>query len=49
MTPLLCVDPITLLIYLFVAALTPAASVVVGVGFVTSLCKLIGEMKGGQK
>ncbi len=47
MTLLLCIDPLTLLIYLFIAALAPVASVVVGVGFLSSLYKLIREMKGG--
>jgi len=48
MTLLLCIDPFTLLIYLFIAALTPVASVVVGIGFLSSLLKLIREMKGGK-
>lgn len=48
MTPLLCIDPLTLLIYLFIAALAPVALVVVGVGLLSSLYKLIREMKGGS-
>lgn len=49
MMPLLCVDPFTLLLYLFVAALAPVVSVVVAAGFLASLYKLIREMKGGDR
>ncbi|HVF87291.1 MAG TPA: hypothetical protein VM866_06865 [Pyrinomonadaceae bacterium] len=49
MTLLLCIDPLTLLIYLFIAALAPVASVAVGVGFLSSLFRLIREMKGGRQ
>ncbi len=49
MTLLLCIDPLTLLIYLFIATLAPAASVVVFVGFLSSLLNLIREMKGGER
>ena len=45
---LLCIDPLTLLIYLFIAALAPVASAVVGVGFLSSLFRLIREIKGGR-
>ncbi len=48
MTLLLCIDPLTLLIYLFVAALAPVTSVIVGVGFVSSFFRLVREMKGGR-
>ncbi len=48
MTLLLCIDPLTLLIYLFIAALAPVASLIVGVGFISSLLNLIHEMKGGR-